>query len=139
MLPKAIMCDIDGTLAHGIMVTRKPYEWHKVDTDSYDDAIGTLIGLYHREAYTIILMSGRDSSCRELTEDWLKRHGVRYDHLYMRAQGDNRPDNEIKAELYRAHIEGKYHVEFVLDDRNRVVKTWRDLGLRCFQVAEGDF
>jgi len=33
----------------------------------------------------------------------------------------------------------KYHVEFVLDDRNQVVNFWRYLGLTCFQVAEGDF
>ena len=27
----------------------------------------------------------------------------------------------------------------VLDDRNQVVKMWRENGLTCLQVAEGDF
>ena len=27
----------------------------------------------------------------------------------------------------------------VFEDRDRVVKMWRDLGITCFQVAEGDF
>lgn len=27
----------------------------------------------------------------------------------------------------------------VLDDRNKVVKMWRELGLTCLQMAEGDF
>jgi hypothetical protein len=30
-------------------------------------------------------------------------------------------------------------VVLCLDDRNSVVKLWRDLGLTCLQVAEGDF
>ena len=33
----------------------------------------------------------------------------------------------------------QYDVEFVLDDRDRVVKMWRDRGLKVLQVAEGDF
>jgi len=27
----------------------------------------------------------------------------------------------------------------VFDDRDKVVKMWRNQGLRCCQVAEGDF
>jgi hypothetical protein len=27
----------------------------------------------------------------------------------------------------------------VFDDKTKAVKMWRDLGLTCFQVAQGDF
>jgi hypothetical protein len=30
-------------------------------------------------------------------------------------------------------------IAFVLEDRNSMVKKWRELGLTCLQVAEGDF
>jgi hypothetical protein len=30
-------------------------------------------------------------------------------------------------------------VFLVVDDRDKVVKMWRDLGLNTFQVAPGDF
>lgn len=136
---KAIMCDIDGTLAHGIMVTRKPYEWHKVDTDTLDETVADLLGALYADGYKIILMSGRDSVCRGRTQDWLHLNSVLYDDLFMRAEGDNREDSVIKRELYDQNVRGKYDVRFVLDDRNRVVDMWRSLGLKCFQVAPGDF
>jgi hypothetical protein len=30
-------------------------------------------------------------------------------------------------------------IKGVFDDRNQVVKMWREKGLTCFQVAEGNF
>ena len=36
-------------------------------------------------------------------------------------------------------IKDKYRVLFVLDDRNQVVDMWRDIGLTCLQVADGNF
>lgn len=135
-LPTAIICDIDGTLAHGINVTRKPYEWDKVDTDTLDPVIADLIG---NTKHKVILMSGRDGSCWAKTVKWLAENHVNYDYLFMRAEGDTRKDSIVKEELYIEHIEGKYNVEFVLDDRNQVVEMWRQLGLKCFQVAEGNF
>jgi DNA transposition AAA+ family ATPase len=32
-----------------------------------------------------------------------------------------------------------YNVRFAIDDRDRVVDAWRDLGLVCLQCAPGDF
>ena len=147
-LPTAIICDIDGTLAHGIGVTRKPYEWDKVDTDTKDRRIAHILEVY-RHVYDnskdigadlrILLVSGRDGSCREKTEKWLADNEIKYDALFMRPAGDTRNDAIIKEEIYQAEIAGKYNVEFVLDDRDRVVAKWRELGLTCFQVANGAF
>ena len=57
----------------------------------------------------------------------------------MRRNGDSIPDAIIKMALFESYIRSKYDVEFVLDDRNQVVKMWRSLGLKCLQVQEGDF
>ena len=57
----------------------------------------------------------------------------------MRKDKDFRPDNEAKKDLYEEYIKDKFEIEFVLDDRDRVVKMWRELGLRVLQVEEGDF
>lgn len=32
-----------------------------------------------------------------------------------------------------------YRVAFILEDRNSMVKKWRELGFKCLQVADGDF
>ena len=135
---KAIICDIDGTLAH--MQDRSPYDWDKVSDDVVDKTIKEILRtFYSTSKYAIILASGRDDVCKQITERWLGKNYIFYDALYMRKHNDNRPDEVIKKEIYDKHIKDKYDVVFVLDDRNKVVKMWRDLGLKCLQVAEGDF
>ena len=52
---------------------------------------------------------------------------------------DFRPDEEIKKEIYFNKIINNYNILFVLDDRAKVVKMWRELKLTCLQVDDGDF
>lgn len=136
MLQPAIVCDIDGTLAH--MHDRSPYDWSKVGNDMVDIPIAWLTSILFRSV-SVILVSGRDESCRKETEDWLAKNGICYTKLIMRKEGDNRPDEVVKEEIFNEHIRGGYNVRFVLDDRDKVVDMWRQMGLKCLQVAEGDF
>ena len=69
----------------------------------------------------------------------LAAKGVKYDELWMRAAGDQRGDDVVKAELFDAHVRHRFLVRVVLDDRDRVVAVWRRLGLTCWQVDYGDF
>lgn len=135
-LPKAIICDIDGTLAH--MKDRSPYAWNRVGEDEVDPIIRNLLNAI-KNKYFIILTSGRDEACRENTEKWLRENDIPHARLFMRNENDNRKDTVIKRELFENYIRYHYNVEFVLDDRNQVVDMWRSLGLKCLQVAEGDF
>lgn len=135
-LPTAIICDIDGTLAH--MEDRIPYDWSKVGEDKVDPIIKSLLDAVQSYCL-IILVSGRDEVCREETRKWLGKHDIPYVRLVMRPEGDIRKDSIVKRELFEKCIRPYYDVEFVLDDRNQVVEMWRSLGLKCLQVAEGDF
>lgn len=135
--PKAFLVDIDGTLAH-MRDYRGPYDWQKVHLDDADESIVELVNYGISEEYTVIVMSGRDESCRDLTETWLDRW-VRWDDLFMRPEKDMRPDNIIKAELFDKYVRDNFDVKFVLDDRDQVVQMWRSMGLKCLQVAEGNF
>lgn len=140
-LPYAILCDIDGTLAH--MKDRSPFDWKRVGEDVLDITVRDILGAYHCNDLTddvkIILLSGRDAVCRKETEDWCVANSVPYDRLLMRPENDQRKDSIVKREIYENEIKGKYNVLFVLDDRNQVVEMWRDLGLKCLQVEYGDF
>ena len=83
--------------------------------------------------------------CYTLTKEWIKFYGEMWNikdndfELYMRNADDYRPDDEIKEGLYHNIVDGRFIVDFVLDDRNQVVKMWRKIGLTCLQVADGDF
>jgi len=136
-LPKqAVIVDIDGTLAHG--TGRDPYDYTRVNEDHPDPHIRELTNILQEEFF-IIIVSGREDYCLEDTERWLKDHGIRYDEIFMRATKDFRPDSEVKQEIYEHKIRPDYMVFLVLDDRNRVVNMWRNIGLKCLQVQAGDF
>ncbi len=135
--PTAIIVDIDGTLAH-MDGKRGPFEWDKVDGDRLDVPVAILINEMERDHH-VILMSGRDEVCRPTTQAWLRDHSIRYDALHMRAEGDNRPDTVVKAELFDTHIRHHYNVLFAVDDRNTVVAQWRAMGIKCLQAQEGAF
>lgn len=139
-LPAAIIVDIDGTLA--VHVARSPYDYSRVLTDGVHPPIVELVNDYWAHGYHVILMSGRPDidNIRKDTEKWLFTNGISYDELYMRP-GDRLQDNDadIKQDLFDEHVRDKYDVEFMLDDRDRVVRRMRKLGIKVLQVAEGDF
>lgn len=134
---KAIVVDIDGTLAH--MVGRTPHEYHRVNEDVLDAVVASIVRRYYEDDYKVILLSGRNDGCREMTEEWLQVNDVPYDELFMRKQGDMRQDDIVKQELFDSNVRHDYAVEFIMDDRDQVVAMWRRLGLKVLQVAEGDF
>jgi len=136
-----VICDIDGTLA--LRTGRSPYDYTRVSTDKEDIRLSYLLSRMIKDTNTkLIFFSGRECvpNCYADTFNWLKKHlpYLEFD-LYMREYGDHRNDAIIKKELYEKHIEGKYNVLCVFDDRQKVVDMWRDLGLLCCQVYYGDF
>jgi predicted kinase len=134
----AILVDIDGTIAHN-GGKRGFYDWMKVSLDEPKLKILRLVDMYYAAGYAIVVMSGRDAVCRELTLRWLFDNGVAYEQVFMRPENDQRKDSIVKLELFDKHVRDVYDVEVVLDDRDQVVNMWRSLGLTCLQVAPGDF
>ncbi len=132
-----ILSDIDGTLAH-MNGKRGPFDWDKVDRDDEDIIITDRLRKHKQAGEKIIIVTGRDESCRQLTIDWLNFYNVPFDELYMRPANDFRKDSIIKSEIYNI-IKEKHNVLFVYDDRNQVVNMWRKLGVKCFQVEDGNF
>jgi len=100
------------------------------------------INCLHSTGHKIIIMSGRmrTESVGVKTDKWLKEHGVKYDDLIMRPEGDYTPDHELKEAMFKKmFVDDLSNFFGVFDDRKRVCDMWRSLGLTCFQVAEGDF
>jgi hypothetical protein len=108
--------------------------------DTPNAAVVALYDMARAGGVAVIYVSGRPETHRAQTEAWLERHGVGdYDALRMRPKGDYRQDAIVKRELFDRYISGRYSILFTVDDRAQVVKMWRDMGLTCFQVAEGNF
>lgn len=137
-LPKAIICDLDGTLA--LMNDRNPFDASCCDEDELNPPVANTLKVFAKEGYKILLVSGREDRFREPTIRFLEKYDIPYHQLWMRQSKDFRKDSIIKREIFESQIKGKYFIEFVLDDRDQVVELWRkELKLPCFQVNYGSF
>jgi predicted kinase len=134
-LPKAVIFDIDGTLAH--MVDRKPYDWEKVGGDAVDKHLQRIFWSYARDGYAMIVVSGRDGCCGSESAKWLMDNHLVYDQFFMREPNDMRKDTVVKEEIFWRHIAENYNVEAVFDDRPSVVRMWHDIGIpKVIAVAD---
>lgn len=139
-LRQAVIFDIDGTLAHmKKRGGRGPFDWKRVGEDDLDVKVREVLYLHQRNKDAIIIMSGRDGSCRAETEAWLLKHNIMFDALFMRPEGSMEKDSIVKNRLFLENVLPNYFTKIVYDDRDQVVETWRQMGLTCFQVAPGSF
>jgi predicted kinase len=138
-LPKAIISDLDGTLALNFSM-RDYYDVERIGEDSLNTTVADLVNLYHKNDHSIILVSGRDEEAREKTFEWLLKYRVPYERLLMRPAGDSRGDVLVKKGIYDEYIKGKYNVILAVDDRKKVCRMWKeDLGIPVLQLDDVDF
>ena len=135
--PTAFIFDIDGTLAHYNPKLRDVYDGSKVYLDELDQAVAYLADQiwYGKEGNCVLVVSGRDSKYREVTKQWLDKHYIPYDRLYMRPEGDTRHDAAVKYEIAQ-NIVRDFDVQGVVDDRSRVCRMWRTAGFQTYQVGD---
>ena len=131
--PKAVIVDIDGTLA--AMSGRSAFDWARVGEDTANEEVVDVVRGLHTSGYKVIVMSGRDGVCRNITEQWLNTNGIPFDEFYIRTAGDNRNDGIIKSELFWTHVANKFNVKLVIDDRPQVCRVWRSMGLKVMQCG----
>lgn len=148
--------DLDGTLAlighrrHYVERSRNEQDWRAffaacVDDEPNDPVIDTMERLRSTGA-EIWIFSGRSDEVRAQTIKWLadKTSFMTWDlegpMLTMRKAGDYTPDDVLKKSWFDSMpIHDKARLVATFDDRDRVVKMWRDADVPCFQVAAGEF
>lgn len=148
--------DIDGTIAdlsHRLhLIQKTPPDWDAFyDLCHRDSPISHVLDVANALSHDtdVIFVTGRSERCREATMNWLKKNlpdgtgwGWSEDSrrdLYMRADGDHRHDDVVKAELLDRLISDGYRPLMAFEDRDQVVKMWRERGIPCAQVADGAF
>jgi uncharacterized HAD superfamily protein len=145
---KCIWVDIDGTIAntdhrqhHMQKNPKKNYKaFHDaMHLDEPHSEILWLIQTLYMDGNQIVIATGREEKFKERTVEWLTKHNVPYDALYMCRDGDNRSDAITKLELLEHMQKDGYDPYIFLEDRQRVVDALRVIGKKVLQVAPGDF
>jgi len=90
--------------------------------------------------HPIQIWSGRCESIKLKTINWLEKHFARdidwKNHLKMRPIGDNTRDDQLKEKwLDEVIAEGKI-IDFVFDDRPKVIRMWRRRGIFVFNCCQ---
>ena len=164
-----VIFDLDGTLAnidYRRKLATKPngkLDWDiffkpgNIQLDKPNPPVIKCAQMFKQQGYEILIFSGRNDRMYERTVEWLEWNDVPFDLLVMRpdkfqgrtwpvaeynpATPDMRymPDEVLKKAMLDEFMEDINDVYLVVDDRDKVVKMWRDLGLNTFQVAPGDF
>ena len=90
-----------------------------------------------RLGHRVEIWTGRSDRVFEKTNIWLRQHLLHVDNciLRMRVEGDFRHDTEIKGEWIQRF--GK--PDLVFEDRNSMVKYFREQGITVCQVKESDY
>jgi len=143
----AVIFDLDGTISdlehRRPMLSERPPRWddfyEACHLDGFNSWAGELRRAMAAAGYKIIILSGRMATVKEKTEDWLDKHNFEYDALVMREAGNTEPDNALKKRFYQDLVKPYFNVLFVVDDRQKVVDMWRELGLVCLQCDKGNF
>lgn len=163
---KLIVVDIDGTISDAEWRSKKYLRGEdgndrkKKDWDTFfsecdkDEPIRPICEMVRHlsQHYDVIWCSGRRQSSRHKTEEWILKH-VYENYLgnqpleqwfLLRNDKDFRHDIEAKPEMldnwFKDHEEySRDDIAFFIEDRNSMVKKWRELGYTVLQPQEGDF
>jgi hypothetical protein len=166
---RTVIFDLDGTLANIDIRKRKSIKPNgKLDWDIFaasssikdwdipNEPVIKIAQMFHNDGFRIVIFSGRNDRSFQATTEWLKTHNVHHDLLVMRPdkfKADSWPiaegnlatkdmrfmsDDILKKKMLDTFIDIN-DVFLVVDDRDKAVNMWRDLGLNTFQVAPGDF
>ncbi len=145
-----IICDVDGTLvniakrlelAKNTAKKGKKLNWsvfldpdtiYELDEPNHD--VIALVKSFISNGHRVVITSARNERHREVTSRQLADFGIEYSKLYLRADDDFRNDADVKEEILGQIKNDGFNPHVAVDDRQRVVDRWRELGLHCYQV-----
>lgn len=150
--PACPHCGWDKICDHSRDGTRPKFtpDWKAFFAACVNDQPNTpVLAVLHALRYAaadVRIFSGRSDEVREQTVEWLLKHTTFAQRelngsvLRMRKAGDYTPDDVLKKQwLDELSTHDRMRLMCVFDDRDKVVKMWRDNGVACFQVAPGEF
>lgn len=146
---KALIVDVDGTLvdvsgARHYVVGRtreQGKDFHHFHLAALFcppvERTVRMVQVAHEAGWTILVVTARKRMWERVTRDWLAKHEVKYDRLYMRENADQRKDVEVKRDIL-ARIREEFDVGFAIDDNPNVIALWESEGIPVERVPGWD-
>ena len=151
---KTVIFDLDGTLAliddrraistkdNGNMDWDKFFDPTNIQLDKPNWPVILMAQTLKNAGHRIVIFSGRSKATKDATKDWLNDLDIPFDILKMRPTGGGfkwMKDDVLKKKWLDDLFPNTDDILCVFDDRDKVVQMWRNNGISCFQVADGNF
>jgi phosphoglycolate phosphatase-like HAD superfamily hydrolase len=133
----AVIYDLDGTLCDTSSIQhliegedRDFAAFHAASADCPPrDEVLAAARADHEVGLAVLVVSSREFIWRDLSLDWLARHEIAYDGLYLRVVGDYRKDVAIKNETWDHLVDDGFVVIGAWDDKQAVLDVWAERGV----------
>lgn len=147
----AIIFDVDGTLAdvspylHHVRNVNDDPDFKKDFDKFHEESINALPNLEVVEMVNkaffdqkhVIVVTSRREYWRGVTSMWMAKNDIGHHALYMRKDGDFRPDYEVKSDiLYK--IKKHWNVVHAVDDNPAVLRLWFEHGIPTTKIGDWD-
>lgn len=137
MTREAALFDLDGTLCDTSSIehlTQGPdRDYHAFHAASAAcppvESVRAALEDARRDGLAVLLWTGREFVWRDLTLDWLARHEIAFDGLYMRLAADYRPATVVKTELLRDIAADGFEVVAAWEDDAEIVDLLKTSGV----------
>lgn len=112
-----------------------------------DKPIQPVMGLFKHfyENSGVQIWSGRSESVRNKTVEWLNKNlgfeACKYfirNRIKMRPIGDSTPDDVLKEQWLDEALAQGSNIDYVFDDRPKVIRMWRRRGIFVFNCCQHD-
>jgi hypothetical protein len=141
----AVVFDMDGVLSNAVGRQHYLDRGHRQDWKSFFEAAGEdplidevarLVELLDRDL-VVVLLTARPVRIRDLTVDWLQRHGLRWDLLVMRPGGDFDTASEFKRRTVHELRDAGLELRLAFEDDRRNVEMFHSEGVPCIYIHSG--
>lgn len=142
----AVIFDMDGTLCNvapirhhvkGGRGKKKDFVAFHSESVNCDPIhwVASCARVAHQSGLTVIVVTARMVMWGRHTAMWLALHDIPSDVMFMRRNGDRRPDYEVKRDIL-ARIQAEFKVIHAFDDNPKVVALWQEHGIPT-TIVEG--
>jgi hypothetical protein len=158
--PKAVLADMDGTLANvssvrfhvdgsvtkpkasgGVKVIKNFDAFHAASefVPANQQAIDFCVRA-NNQGYRVLIVTARMRKWEGVTTRFLERTCREFfdwePHIYMRTDGDHRKDVEVKREIF-AEISQSFDVVGAVDDNPAIITLWEEMGIPEIEIVPG--
>lgn len=141
-----VFVDVDGTLVNNAHIANKAFAGKRRNykllfstvnqAPHNQDVVDLANRMRDEDGLNIVILTGRDDEYAEELIEAVEKSGIKASRVIAKKKGDYRPDFDVKREVIEDLVSDGFIPVHSIDDRERSVKMYQDMGIKVSKVAE---